>query len=219
MIRVLVVYEHQIIGGTIATALAEQLTIEVVGCVTSIDAALDYLVLQPCDVVLVSTTLADNAATQLAYALFHKHCPSKVLVTDVPDSKAAIVHYLEAGAAGYVHEQESLAHLLHKLHALHRNEFPLSPAVAASLMARITELSQMVCLRGSDQTPGLHSLHKMSAREQEVLKLLALGHSNQAIADLLTIEVGTVKNHVYSIFRKLDIHSRTEALLFAQQFD
>lgn len=218
MIHLLVVHEHHLIGDIIKTVLQGNPEIRVVSYRNNADAALDFLETEPCDVIVASITLPDNAALRLARTVSDRGDNVKVLVTDMINSKAAILHCIEEGAAGYVYENESLPTLIEKIHALYRNEFPLPPPIAAGLIARINELKRMNDVENMHQLSNRRSqCDELTAREREVLHLMALGSSNQEIAALLVIEVGTVKNHVHNIFRKLDIQSREHATFFAQQ--
>lgn len=218
MIRVFIVHEHRLVGDLIATALQDKSNIIIIGYAATVEATLDFLETCQCDIVLASVTLPDNAALRLARILMHKSHAAKVLVTDMINSKAAILHCIEEGAAGYVYEDESLTTLAEKIRALAKDEFPIPPPIAAGLIARINELKRMSDTENIHQiTNRRNQCEELTAREREVLHLMALGHSNQEIAEALVIEVGTVKNHVHNIFRKLDIQSREHATFFAQQ--
>lgn len=218
MIRVLVVHEHRLVGDLIATALQDRAGIIISGYAATVEAALDFLDTCHCDVVLASVTLPDNAALRLARIVSSKNYAVKVLVTDMINSKAAILHCIEEGAAGYVYENESLTNLAEKIRALAKDEFPIPPPIAAGLIARINELKRISDADSIHQLTNRRSqCEELTAREREVLHLMALGSSNQEIAEALVIEVGTVKNHVHNIFRKLDIQSREHATFFAQQ--
>ena len=218
MIRVLVVHEHRLIGDIITAVLQGSVGIHVVGYQDTAEAALGFLERWPCNVVVASITLPNNSALALARAVNAHGYPVKVLVTDLINSKAAILHCIEEGAAGYVYENESLHTLIDKIHALHKNEFPVPPPIAAGLIARVNELKRLNDAENIHQLSNRRSqCEELTAREREVLHLMALGSSNQEIAETLVIEVGTVKNHVHNIFRKLDIQSREHATFFAQQ--
>jgi DNA-binding NarL/FixJ family response regulator len=217
VIRVLVVHEHRLIGDLIASVLQDKSGIKVIGYAATIDTALDLLESCECEVVVASVTLSDNAALRLA-RIVNKNYRAKVLVTDMINSKAAILHCIEEGAAGYVYENESLNNLAEKIRSLAKDEFPVPPPIAAGLIARINELKRMRDAESTHQlTNRRHQCEELTVREREVLNLMALGSSNQKIAETLVIEVGTVKNHVHNIFRKLDIQSREHATFFAQQ--
>lgn len=200
------------------TVLQSSAGIRVTGYAGTAAEALAFLETWPCDVVVASITLPDNSALALARAVNQRGYPVKVLITDMINSKAAILHCIEEGAAGYVYENESLHTLIDKIHALHKNEFPVPPPIAAGLIARVNELKRLNDAENIHQLSNRRSqCEELTAREREVLHLMALGSSNQEIAETLVIEVGTVKNHVHNIFRKLDIQSREHATFFAQQ--
>lgn len=218
MIRVLIVHEHHLIGDIIKTVLHGNGSMCVVGYSDNADDALDALANEPCDVVVASMTLPENAALRLVRVINERSYGVKVLVTDLINSKAAILHCIEEGAAGYVYENESLHTLIEKIHALYKNEFPVPPPIAAGLIARLNELKRMNEAESIHQVSNRRSqCEGLTAREREVLRLMASGSTNQEIAATLFIEVGTVKNHVHNIFRKLDIQSREHATFFVQQ--
>lgn len=218
MIRVLMVHEHRLVGDIITAALRDEAEITVIGYAASVDAALDFVEGWQCDVVVASITLADNGALRIARTIVSHSYPAKVLITDLINSKTAILHCIEEGAAGYVYEDEPLNNLVEKIQLLHKNEFPVPPPIAAGLIARINELKRLANTKTMQHPSTRRSqCEELTAREREVLSLMAEGCSNQEIAELLVIEVGTVKNHVHNIFRKLDIQNRDHAIFFAQQ--
>ncbi len=218
MIRILVVYEHQLVGDIITAALQTELDFQVIGSVSTIKAVLARLQEASCDIVLISIDLPENSALQLTHLLFEQHNNVKVLITDLIRSTTAILQCIEAGAAGYVYADESLPDLIKKMRSLYQDEFPVAPGVAAGLMNRLAELKRIAETEKEHRLPArVSQCEELTAREREVLSLMAKGHTNQEIAEALIIEVGTVKNHVHNIFRKLDIQSREHATFFAQQ--
>jgi DNA-binding NarL/FixJ family response regulator len=214
MIRVFLAHEHRVMNDAIAAVLQADPEIQIVGCALDLHSALAHPKFGFCDVVLVSIKLPDNAAFQLLRTLASDYPTIKVLVTDLIQSNAAILQCVEEGAAGYVYENESVTDLVRKIRALGQDEFIVSPSVAAALIARVAELKRYAY--DVEQTKVNGQWDELTPREREVLDLLAQGLSNQEIADALIIEVGTVKNHVHSIFRKLDIRERHHAALFTQ---
>jgi len=216
MIRVFLAHEHRLMNDVITTVLQDDPEIQIVGCAYTIHTALAHPAFASCHVALVSIKLPNNAALQLVRAVANTKAPIKVkvLVTDLIQSTVAILQCVEEGAAGYVYEDESVTDLVKKIHALEQNEFIVSPAVAAALITRIAELKRT--LQDGEQNKGSGQWDDLTPREREVLDLLAQARSNQEIAQALIIEVGTVKNHVHSIFRKLDIRERQHATLFTQ---
>ena len=214
MIRVFLAHEHRVMNDAIAAVLQDDEEIEIVGSASDIESALAHPKFSSCHVVLVSIKLPGNKALQLLRTLVSKNYGVKVLITDLIQSNAAILQCVEEGAAGYVYEDESVTDLVEKIRALHQGEFMVSPSVAAALITRIAELKRSA--HDVEQNKLNGQWDELTPREREVLDLLAQGRSNQEIADALIIEVGTVKNHVHSIFRKLDIRERQHAALFTQ---
>lgn len=218
MIRIMVAHEHRLIGDIITAALQAESDFQIVGYAATAEAVFTYLQETSCDILLVSIELPDNAALQLTYRLFEQQTTIKVMITDLIRSTTAILQCIEAGAAGYVYVDESLADLIKKVRALYRDEFPIAPEVAAGLMTRLAELKRVTEAEKENRLPTrANHCEDLTAREREVLSLMAKGHTNQEIAEALIIEVGTVKNHVHNIFRKLDIQHREHATFFAQQ--
>jgi len=218
MIRVLVVHEVRLTCELEATALRKETDIEIVGCMTDPHAALDWIKRFTCDVVLVSINLpADSAFSFVANAL-KLNDKLRPLMTGVPESKAVILRCLEEGAAGYVHAGESLTDLVKKIRHVYAGESLIPPDITMALMARVNELKRIVTeLQGFQDRQPLHLYAELTQRECEVLELIEQGMNNQEIANVLCIEMGTVKNHVHNIFDKFGVRTRKQAAIIARQ--
>lgn len=198
--------------------LGEQPDLTIRCCTDQVDTALAQLRKLPCAVILVSHNLAADAALELTRTLVAAGHASKVLVVDVPKDEESILQYIEEGAAGYVCVDESWADLVKKIRAVAEDEFILHPDIAAMLMSRIAELKQLLIeLDGGSMVRPETVYADLTQRELEVLRLLGQDMSNQEIAQALTIELGTVKNHVHNLLRKLDVCSRKHAAQLARQ--
>jgi DNA-binding NarL/FixJ family response regulator len=206
MINVVVVNKSCLSCNLIAAALRQEPDVRVTGLANSSQEVLGLLEQCPCDVVLVSTNLSDSGALDLIQAL-RSVSPAKILVVGLADVEEVILRYVEAGASGYVFEEDALASLVSNIRAVHSDEALVSPELAAMLMARLSELA----LQRSLPLPYFNTSFDLTPREEEVLDLIGGGLSNQEIAERLVIEVGTVKNHVHSILKKLDVNSRHDA--------
>lgn len=205
MIRVLLVNEMRLVSNVIASVLEDESDIEVVGRAASVDEALALA--KESDVVLVSTRLPDNGALKLTSAIAEADPSVKVLVLGLGESKERVLRYVEAGADGYVLQNDSVDNLLRHIRAAQKGKALVSPKIAAALMSRVTELAQLF----AEIESGLSESADLTPREREILELIGQGLTNQEIADRLVIEVGTVKNHVHSILQKLDVSSREDA--------
>jgi two-component system, NarL family, nitrate/nitrite response regulator NarL len=134
----------------------------------------------------------------------------KVVAFAVPEIESDIIACAEAGVAACVTREASFDELVATIERVGSGESLCSPQVAAVLLRRVATLA---AARSGEPAASLTS------REREILDLIAEGLSNKQIAQLLCIEVPTVKNHVHNLLEKLDVHSRHEAaaLLRARQ--
>ncbi len=206
MIRVLVVEEVRAICEIIATVLRSEAELEVVGCATDIDEAVAHL--SNCDVAVVNACMSTETSVRLVRGLRHLAPRVKIIVMGVARNQNAILQCMEAGVAGYVLKDSSLDELLQSIGAAERNEAVVAPPLAASFVSYMAEFVGLEAPAEADPC-GPHSLTR---REREVLGLVQQGLTNQEIAELLVIELGTVKNHVHNILRKLNVSSRRDAV-------
>jgi two-component system nitrate/nitrite response regulator NarL len=218
MIRLLIVHEVRLMADLTASVLQRESDLKVVTCVYTTDAALTWLRKCRYNVILVSVALPNDGAATLMQAVAKMDSSSKVLITGLMEAKAVILPWLEAGAAGYVHQDESVVELVQKIRSVNHGEFHLSPALAGALMARLSELGQQVASLGGLRMLNPDAMYgKLSERECEVLALIEQGSSNQGVANHLYIEVGTVKHHVHNILDKLGVQNRRQASIIVRQ--
>lgn len=209
MIRVLIVDKLRLYCHTMRVVLQKEEDMEVVDCIASIDEAMNRLSLS--DVVLVNTTLSHEDTFKLIRDISRNHPEVKVLVVGVAELTEVIVKYVEAGAAGYVLQADSVEKLLSKIRAAYNSEALVSPRITARLMSRLAELASLQTTLGARSDVKMRGIAALTPREREVLGLIGQGLSNQGIADHLIIERGTVKNHVHNILKKLNASNRREA--------
>ncbi len=211
MIRTLIVDDNRITGTVLAAVLVEEPNVDIVGVVGTVEEAAEKIM--QCDVVIVSTGIPEDFALAIARMSVSGDHSAKTLVMGIPESEDVILRYIEAGAAGFVLKDDSMEELVETMHAVYNDEAIIPPNLAAKLMSRVAELA-----RAYDEIGGLEAEmnEDLTRREQEVLELICDGHTNQEIADTLIIELGTVKNHVHNILKKLNVNSRREAAMIAQ---
>jgi DNA-binding NarL/FixJ family response regulator len=189
--------------------LKDKSDIEVIGCTTRVDEAIPQL--PECDIVL-TTTLPNDGAYDLTCMVAQNNLSVKVLIMGTIESREIIIRYIEAGAAGYVHRQDSVDQLLANIRAAYNNEAIVSPGIAAALMARLAQLAASSPARPLPQD--LAKSVELTKREREVLNLIKQNFSNEEIANHLIIQVGTVKNHVHNILEKLSVTNRRDAAVY-----
>ncbi len=132
-----------------------------------------------------------------------------VLILTAYDNDQYIVALLEAGAAGYLLKNVSGADLVNAIRAVHAGEAVLHPTIAQKVFSRLGFSGR--------EAPATTQEAELSEREMEILKLAARGMSNQDIAVRLYLSRRTVQAHLANIFRKMDVGSRTEAVLQAMR--
>jgi DNA-binding NarL/FixJ family response regulator len=216
MVRLLVVHPTRLVCSLYASVFDEKPNMEVVAQATTTEDALRQIETRDCDIILVSSALSDNGALNLTREIAQKHPNIKVLVVGLPESKNAILQYVMAGASGYVLQDVTVDVLFESVQAAQEDRALISSTMAAAFMDHIAELAQISAHPYLE--PDAYS--ELTSRELEVLELIGEGLTNQKIADKLFIEVGTVKNHVHNILKKLDVASRESAaahLPFIQQ--
>ena len=211
MIRILVVNRTRLICSVIAAALRDEPDMRVVGYATSTGEALDKA--ESCEVMAIDVHMPEDGALELTKIVAEKYPDVRVVVTGVEEEPQTILSYIEAGAKGYVLEKVDIDDFVESIRAIHNNQSLASPDMVMAFMTRLNSLSKMCA-----DIEGLAELiDELTPREKEVLYLLGEGMSNQEIADDLCIEVGTVKNHVHSILKKLEVDSRHEAAAIYDQ--
>lgn len=210
LINLLLVNETLLMGNVIAAALEGETDINIVGCVISIDEALDIVREKEVDVALVSTRLPDLGALKLTNAITEQNPSTKVLALGLTEEKQNVLRYVEAGATGYVLKDDSLEDLIETVRAAQDGKVFVSPQIAAAIIKRLSGLARIF----SDVENNIANATDLTARELEVLKLISEGQTNQQLAESLVIEVGTVKNHVHNILDKLNVSSRREAAAY-----
>ncbi len=207
MIRILIVHPTRLICSLYASVLDERPNMEVVAQATTGREAKARVRDSGCNLVLVSATLEENGALSLTKEIAQNYPEIKVLVVGLPESKYVILQYVMAGASGYVLQDVTVERLLKNIRAAQEDKALVSPTMAAALMDHVAELAN-ISARPYLQPDAYTDL---TSRELEVLQLIDEGLTNQEIADQLVIEVGTVKNHVHNILKKLDVASREDA--------
>ena len=208
MIRILLAHPSRLVGDSLRAALNNEPDVYVVGCATTVEEL--HFLLPHGNVVLLGIEMGNTSATVILDDIRMTYPHSKVLVMGVDENPESILRYIEAGASGYILQNESVEEMVEKLQAAHEEKAIISPSIAAALMQRVRRLANL-------ETPLAYmearksQLNELTSREEGVLQLINEGFTNQEIADKLFIECGTVKNHVHNILKKLEVNNRYEA--------
>ena len=194
----------------ITDALVRDPRFDVVGSASSLDRAVADLqsASRPPDVALVDMRLPEGAAAARTLRAGWPGIATVALAVSEADEE--IVSWAEAGVAGLVSRDATLAEVLNAVEAAARNEALTSPLVAAALLRRVAAVA-------GERRPRVGPA--LTRRELEVVRLIGRGQSNKQIAAALSIELSTVKNHVHSILAKLGAHNRGEAISLLYRYE
>jgi len=210
-IRVLIVDDHPVVRDGLRGMLSGRPEFEVAGEAEDGQAAVEAARRLLPDVILMDLRMPvlDGAAATRRIRDAFPDC--RVIVLTTFDEDEAVFDGLRAGAAGYLLKDAPTDKLFEAIRAAARGETFLQPSVATRVVAEFARLSEQAPVWAQALSEPL------SPREMEILRLLAAGSTNREIAEKLVIAEGTVKNHVTSIFNKLNVTDRTRAALRARE--
>jgi DNA-binding NarL/FixJ family response regulator len=200
-IRVLIVDDHPVVRDGLRGVLDGEPDMEVVGEAAHGAEALARVAAEPVDVVLMDLRMPTMGGVE-AIGELRRTAPSvRVLVLTTFDTDRDVLPAIEAGATGYLLKDTPRDELLRAVRAAYRGEAVLSPAVAGRLMGQV-------------RAPAEDAL---TARELEVLRLVAAGFTNRETARRLFISEATVKTHLLHIYDKLGVRDRASAVAAGYQ--
>ena len=206
MIRVLVVDDHPLFRDGMAGLLATVPDVEVVGAVGSGEEAVAWSGRATADVVLMDINLPGISGVDATRRVLARSPRTAVLVVSMVDDDDNVVAALTAGARGYVLKEASPDEILAALRTVAAGGAVFGAAIAARL----------VTTAARERSSPLLDRDSFTARERDVLDLLAEGASNRQIARRLDLSLKTVQNHVSRILDKLQAADRTQAVLRAR---
>jgi len=204
VIRVFIADDHPIVRRGIRDLLETEPGIEVAGEAQNGQEAVDGVAHTVPDLVLMDLVMPGMDGIEATRRIREQHPAVRVLVLTSFATDDKVFPAIKAGASGYLIKDTGPEDLLRAIRQVHRGETTLHPAIAQMLLQEISSPSE----KPLSQDP-------LTAREAEVLKLLARGLNNQEIADALVVSVATVYTHVSNILAKLHLASRTQAALYA----
>lgn len=199
-LKVILVDDHEMVRLGLKSFLNMQKDVEVIAEASNgrqgIELALE---LKP-DVLVMDLVMPELGGVEATLEIL-KECPeAKILVLTSYLDNEKIYPVIDAGAKGYMLKTSSAAEILNAIQK-----------VAKGQLAIETEVDKKI--KAHDRKPNLHD--ELTAREYDILYLLAKGYDNQTIADELFISLKTVKTHVSNILSKLEVDDRTQAVVYA----
>lgn len=201
--RVLIIDDHAVVRSGLRLLLAAQEDIEPVGeAGNARDGVFQARTLKP-DVILLDMVMPDQSGLEVLPQLIHENPQAKVLVLSMQDDPQYVREAFGAGASGYVLKEAADTEVVSAIREVAKGGRYVHPELGARLIA--AEADER---RREAEDP-------LSEREREVLRLLALGHTNQEIAKMLYISVRTAETHRAHIMQKLGLQTRAELVRHA----
>ena len=153
------------------------------------------------DVVLMDIQLPGMSGIECTQLIKQKYPGIKIMMCTVFEDDEKIFRAIAAGASGYLLKRTEPSVLIQSIKELMEGGAPISSRVAQKVLSAFRQTMPQAPV----ESP-------LSEREQEVLSLLAAGLRNKEVADKLSVSIATIKSHIYSIYQKLHVNSRVEAI-------
>lgn len=199
--KVLVIDDHAVFVDALSRTLSSEGDIEVVATAATASEGVEAFE-RSVDVVLCDFRLPDADGVAVTRNILEQDPDARVVMLTASTDDAVLVAAIDAGCTGFLAKTASLSEVLDAVRSAASGESVVSPALLSRLLPRMT---------GSGGT----AADDLTPRELEVIAEMAKGGSNQQIADALFVSRDTVRNHVANILRKLDAHSKLEAVSIA----
>ena len=200
--RVALVEDHKDIREQWADVLDASAQFSCVCACSSAEEALRKLPAVHPEVILMDVFLPKMSGIECTVRLKALMPETKILVVTASDDEELVFHALEAGADGYLLKHASPAGVVQALEDVFRGGMPMSSGIAR-------KVAEFFHKKGQER----RQLVRLSQRETEVLELIACGYVNKEIAEKLSLTIQTVRSYLKTIYEKLHVHSRAEAVL------
>jgi DNA-binding NarL/FixJ family response regulator len=204
-IRVLLAEDHTIVRKGLRSLLNAETCIEVVGEAENGQQALEQVRRLLPDVVLMDITMPVLNGLEATRQIKKLYPCVRVLVLTVHSTKEHILQILRAGACGYLVKQAAVTELVQAIKTVYQGKTFLSPSISRQAVEDYVRQAEAI----EDK------YHKLTEREQDVLRLIADGHTNREIASVLHVTVKTVEAHRAHLMDKLDLHCTADLTKYA----
>jgi len=201
--RVLVVEDHQVVAEGLAARINDQKDMKVIGHAGSVSESIARAAELKPDLVLMDFRLIDGTGADAASGIRQLRPETKLIFLTREDSDAARFAALEAGASAFIHKSRAAQDVVDAIRTVAGGGSLFTPRGIAQLLNNRREVEAQ--------------LERLTAREKEVLRLMAEGMASREIASKLGISYTTVRTHIRSLGSKLGVHSKLEAIVKARE--
>ena len=207
--KILIADDHTILREGIRALLATSSDFEIIGEAADGHQAVQLAQQLSPHIILIDLSMPRLNGTEAIQLMRRRNLSVKIVVLTVHRTEEYVRAALDAGANGYVLKDDTHDELLSSIHAVVRGRTYLSPSICGQVVNSYLE-PRTSSANGSSTT-----WDTLTLREREVLKLIAEGHTNKMIAQLLSISVKTVEKHRGNVMKKLDLHSASKITAYA----
>ena len=208
-IRILLVDDHTLFRSGVRALLQRQTDIEIAGEAGEGAEALKLIRSLKPDLVLLDLNMPGLSGLEVLKLALEENPQQAIIMLTLSEDSRDLMVALQTGARGYLLKNSNVDYLVNAIRMVATGGTAIQPEMAGSLAAGLRQM------RKDEQEP--EEKEHLTAREKEVLKLVAAGQSNKEIARELDIGESTVKFHIQSILRKLNLTSRVQAAVYAAQ--
>lgn len=212
-LRTALIEDEAAFRGALASAVMQADGFELVGTATDLPDGLQLMRREQPDLLLVDLQLPSGSGLRLIEAAAAELPEAEVVVVTTLGDEDTVLAALSAGATGYLLKQGQAYRLVEQLQSLREGGAPLSPVLARRLLRRLAP----VAAPAPPPRPKPAADVNLTTRETQILEAVARGYSYDEIARQLAITHNTVATHVKHCYRKLQAHSKTQALLQARR--
>lgn len=211
-LQLIIADDHQLFREGVKALLSTAEDIAIAGEASDGLAAVELCQAVQPDIVLMDINMPGLNGIQATKQIFASHPRTGVIMLTMLEDNASVFAAMRAGARGYLLKDASPLEMLSVIRAVAEGQALFGPAIAARLMNYFQELGQLPAA-APPETP----FPELTERELGVLRLIAQGHNNHEIAQKLVISPKTVRNHITSIFSKLQVADRAQAIVMARR--
>ena len=206
-IRILIADDHGVLRAGLRALLSAESDLEVAGEAADGGETLRLVSELDPDVVLLDVNMPGPDGIEVTRRLKAVKPEVRVLILTVHEDEGLLREAIRAGASGYILKRAVESELIYAIHAVWRGDLYVHPAMTRALLQDLH--STLV----ADEAP----VEPLTPREMEVLRLIAEGHTNRQIAEVLSISIRTVESHRANLMSKLGLHSRVELVRYAKR--
>ena len=207
-IRLLIADDHTILRAGLSSLLNAEPEMEVVGEAFDENSAVSQAVEKHPDVILMDISMPNSGGIEATRRIKELVPEARILILTVHEDKGLMQEGIRSGAMGYILKRAVKSELINAIHTVMRDELYLHPAMARLLLLE-------------NPTPALEVARPdpdpLTARETEVLRLIAQGYTNNRAAEILNISVRTVEYHRSNLTDKLNLRSRVDLMRYAEE--